>query len=850
MPSRKAQITIFIIIGIFLLFIFSTLIFLTSSLQKKELAKTQERAFDQQFQKEALRLFVEDCLRDELEQGIILLGQQGRLWSDQPGGTLPFVEGVTGSSYQENDNITRVAYGITTKIYPTFPHAYPCQNDSNSPVFCAYTYPTTDLGFGSLPLRPSLINTDLRRYLSTKTHLCVESYIKNNVSTQATIVSSEASVNLEILDEGIAVKANYPLTFQLNGQDYFHLSTFDFFYSTKFKQFLDAAISFPLERDFRYIDFSYNSSTLEAASFTYGSKQQFPGCLPQDNYYLCKHSLFADYYHRLGISFQKEELANGDDLFTFTPALYQIMNNPLSFHFRFIRQNRPPALDYVQRESCPAANYDYLVLKEHNTYGNINITLSAIDADEDNPSLSFDQNSRFPGSSHLKSKTLQIPTDEIVKWPEGLYSLTARARDAFKEDKQDIRILIDYPQKMGLAVSLPYTLRDGPNHISYTNKYHNNHYLVSPEDPLFITLSYPPQSFLKTDPQSIILQYTSPAESFMIPVSAVNYQKLENKNICYALPYVFGVGCSLESYKNHFAQWSPSSFSLPSVKIAGVMGTLSASLTLNYCSATNITSSNQITLSVAACIPHHDPHYPYPYIREDPANYYTYQFNLNKDGTTNFQDFKGKNTSLNPFLADHACCDLAGNIKNANTSCFINPLPACYGRVEGFTITQNPQKTNPQSFFGYVQEQQQVFCDGQRGNICNGEKKYQLYQENLVCGNSSLAGCQSIPASCQNQNAYGFVNKKGKTTGWCYGTLGCSSFCPNDGAHALVFISPGSPPFITPTSLNQFAKEKKITQSQELGMACGCTTETENQPCDQNFDGLFKGKCQSTICKE
>ena len=101
-PSNKrGQITIFIILGLLILISFIFVYSLTSGIKKGQLQETQEKTLTKSFKKEALRIFVEDCLTDELEKGLIIIGKQGRLWNDQPGGTRQFEEGVTGTALGE-----------------------------------------------------------------------------------------------------------------------------------------------------------------------------------------------------------------------------------------------------------------------------------------------------------------------------------------------------------------------------------------------------------------------------------------------------------------------------------------------------------------------------------------------------------------------------------------------------------------------------------------------------------------------------------------------------------------------------------------------------------------------------
>ncbi|HLC91371.1 MAG TPA: hypothetical protein VJI15_06420, partial [Candidatus Nanoarchaeia archaeon] len=120
--KKRGQITMFIILGIVILFIFLFLIQVTSNAVNTRLSTSQEDVLAKIFSKEALRIFVEDCLSDELEEGIKLVGKQSRLWDNQPGGQLHFQDGITGVQYLP-DSESRIAYALTKKPYLTHQNA-------------------------------------------------------------------------------------------------------------------------------------------------------------------------------------------------------------------------------------------------------------------------------------------------------------------------------------------------------------------------------------------------------------------------------------------------------------------------------------------------------------------------------------------------------------------------------------------------------------------------------------------------------------------------------------------------------------------------------------------------------
>ncbi len=77
-PSKQGQVTIFIIIGIVILFIFSGVLYITKVATKEELTAEGEpivAAVPQEFQ--PLQIYTENCLAQVGRRGLLVLGQQG-----------------------------------------------------------------------------------------------------------------------------------------------------------------------------------------------------------------------------------------------------------------------------------------------------------------------------------------------------------------------------------------------------------------------------------------------------------------------------------------------------------------------------------------------------------------------------------------------------------------------------------------------------------------------------------------------------------------------------------------------------------------------------------------------------
>ncbi len=874
--SRKAQITVFIIVGMVVLFMFFFLIMLASSLQKTKLTNAQEQIVTSLFSKEAVRLYVEDCLSDALEEGLTLLGQQGRIWSDQPGGRVSFDNQRTGIIWSGN----RTAYGITFNALSE-PNSYPCSKVFPAPEFCRYIHPDPSSDFGNLEFKPQTLENDLKLYLTQATISCVENFTKTNISSSAKLTSTEMKLKLDLREEGINVQVEYPLSFTIGKDDYFYLSQFDFFYDTDFKQLLDAAVVYPLQFDSRYLDFNYTEETLNKEQFNYASKTFAENCQPVSgqNYYTCSKNSFSDVFTILQIQTEKFPLAFGDDIFVFTAK--NILHNQEDYEFRIARQNRPPALDYVNRMACPAAGYDYLVIPGDEELGDIDISLFALDPDEDIVSYSFDNLPSQLIDTEPNDNLFFVDKTILKNYPSKLYSLTASSSDGNLKDNQTVRILVDQPLNLGVSLNLPYqipllsdttfpagtilpyptlradgtTIPAGPLYaptllprgtlVSYADFLKVSQlYFVTIEDPVFISVNLPQTSLDTTLPQpEITLNYTNPSspnDNFEYSISTLIDPT--SRSGCFSLPWL--KGCNLDAYNSMINKQSiisdwPNLLRNPRLVQSHSLsddfshfreptnnnppGKLNLTINLNYCNTNEKSDSESVDLEVKQCIPHRNPEHPYAYPNHKST------FGLDATGKIDLTKSKSPK-DINPFLATHSCCNDDWIVKQPGEVCFVNPVLGCY---ENFKFHIG----NPDAYL----VEQFTACDGERGNVCGGEKLSRLPKEGsedqLICGN--VFGCAYASSACAGKNAWELI----KDEGWCNGALGCQGICEKEVAAVNVNV-----PRYTSFDINQRAIDRinenaipQPTDNINIGFSCGCTAV--GQSCDSNYNGRFNGKC-------
>ncbi|MBI2666182.1 hypothetical protein HYX13_01070 [Candidatus Woesearchaeota archaeon] len=861
-PSTKAQITIFMILGIIILFVFLFLITLNARVATNSLEESREEIFSKAFRKEALRIFVEDCLRDELRSALRLIGKQGgRIWDDQEGGTEQFASGVGGIFDAHSGD--RVAYGLTRKEYlteePQRGNPYPCNEPvGEAPVFCKYFYPMPEVRFGVPQPWESNIEKDLENYLKINAQSCIEGYLREKVPG-AKLSPEEYTLDVDLRDDGIAVQAFYPLRFGLEGKDYFTLSTFDFLYPSSLRRFLRAVYFQPLYWDWQYVDFAYEDDAerngmLKDASFTASG---------------ITRTTFKTDYDRLGIILEQERVQpTGDTLFTATAPFPHIVDTPGEYVFKFARQNRPPALDYVGRNSCAVGEeqYDYLVVKGANEgLGEIDIKLNAKDPDEEEDGVyvgdeedlkylfSGDDISEFQSylvkedgsaagsptieGTEARGLVMKKPVggeDPILRLDNRIYTITAKVQDKWvekQEDSQEVRILVDNaldPSLAGLSIEYPWgaPLLDASGKI-----------IISEEDPFVIKVKLPEETAAISSVKKITFTGTG-TNSFTTEFSDAGESCVDFPN--------GGNECDLvSSYTDIPFEIPTSSSDFNKIK-ASTSGTFTADFSVNYCDAAaeNIATGSQVIGAVInVCIPYINYNNPYPYIPE--KNFHQNMFT--GDATTGYTlVMDGALPKLNlevtsPYQATHfsefACCNNDGTIKTTSPQNCQGP-PNCLDLPNGFTSDQE----------GYLLVEHIGICTA--GNFCDNTVPT-LFEDLMICGDPDKniaclrkSGGTGIDLQCEGQNAWDYHDNI-----FCGGieTMGCSKECDVSSSNRVYINIPLKDNDGNFISIADYVKSNNGNLPSGFGARCqaNCPSNAwyKDTDSENRNDGIFSEAC-------
>ncbi len=744
--NRQGQITIFMILGIVILVVFLFLMAIVNSSQKSNLKTEQEKIFETIYPKAGINLFLEDCLQDPLADAITTISKQGRLWEGiNPGGFIPFEDGKSGTYASDG---TPVAYGLMYIPFSTNPNAYPCSSEENGPEFCQYQYPDTMVKFGSLAIDPSILQEDIQRYLESEVVSCAKSLARDKISPDASVEVPDPQFVVHLKEDGVSVEATIPFSLTLHGVHYFTTSSFALSHPTSLLSIVDKAAYFPLQADRDYVNFVFSKEKediLINRDYTFASKGDVKDSLgqsiclstvdPGKNYLLCTQKLPAG-YASLGLEMTTEITKNGDTIYSFSSP---------QASYRFARQNRPPALDYINRSACLVGGYDYLAIEGDPLLGKIDIKAESRDPDETEPENKIVADS----SSGLVNEDKTYKEHFLVSKPQaGKYTLKATASDGKLEDFQDVRVLVDNPITATLTVKHNYE----PELPRETDK---GTALVSAEDPISVSVGLPKPSLTKIPPE-VHFKYTSNGQE-------INLDTLVNTGVS-SPSFIFPL--KLQNPSTQITSITTASlfdFHPFALVPAPAPGELTLDYTINYCEKVKQTGTSSVPVYVAPCLPHRNPDHPFPYPNQDLVD-------KDRDGLPD-RDGSGEiHEPLDPFLANHTCC-LGDSDKpeawsiaqpDEQIACFRDKMNenaafGCFGDTnslgKGFLLEKRNFEVR--------------YCDGTRGNTCEELSQYEAEAQNK-CGNSNLATCSAVASSCQDQvpwsHGIGY---------WCDGDVGC-----------------------------------------------------------------------------
>jgi hypothetical protein len=395
---KKSQITLFIIVGIVMLIIFSLLYIM---LMKGSQGKANQGVEDTKAGSalgEKYEGFMDLCIEETAKEAIYLLGMQGgAIYDYQASGTKEY-QGPPGTPYGEfilpyeiNEVVYNVSYGITMPVQDDFhsdPPFYPygftklVRNpvEQVGPEFknTLGNYPTNPLTplcdyFGEnspnkqgmhfacetydipSPNSKDSIQEYIEDYIEDNLHYCAN-YSTFKELTGSEIVYGDVNTTILFADDTITIDATYPVEISIKGTDtIINLESYSVKLKTRLKQIHELA-SHIIEKDVNDVFFHMirDAGLLTDCQSRTGGNE---ACLKEGMLIRRK----VDPCLRSGLCPEKGRF---DDIVYITDTKVGLGGQP--YIFQFAVENRPPALDLLSESiGVSGAGYNYVTYIGH-----------------------------------------------------------------------------------------------------------------------------------------------------------------------------------------------------------------------------------------------------------------------------------------------------------------------------------------------------------------------------------------------------------------------------------------------------------------------------------------------------
>jgi len=411
MMQRNSQVTVFIIIGLLLLFALGMVLFLRNQVNEITLQKNLEAVGDLFRQHGKYHRYVDSCMKHATEEGLFLIGQQGGVIYDYQstggkkylGPTNGFVYGKYVLPNKFNDIYYNMSYGITmsqlgSTYHPDVPfYPYGLTKLINNPKTINPMYHNM---FGNYPRNPfaplcdyygenkrgqseavacetydSNNNLDLNSvqeyleaYIENRTLKCIKLERLPELEENK-IQMGNITANVTFGEEHVFVNIELPMRIEIgNVKTVVKLREFHVKYNIRLKK-IHELVSHLIDKDVNNIFFNMvrHARTLNDCRDITGGNSL---CL--------KPGMKVSKISNVCLGTELCEEGNYDDVLVITDEESRMSGRP--YTFKIAIENRPPALNLIRREvGTGSYHYDFVVFVGET----IEITPAGVDPDED-----------------------------------------------------------------------------------------------------------------------------------------------------------------------------------------------------------------------------------------------------------------------------------------------------------------------------------------------------------------------------------------------------------------------------------------------------------------------------------
>ncbi|MBW2979469.1 hypothetical protein DRZ77_03000 [Candidatus Woesearchaeota archaeon] len=358
---RRAQITIFIVLGLTVIITFFLLFYLAEQTAEQKASREIQKVIKRAMSVSAFRFFTEECLRSTLEDAILNISKRGGQY--KPKNSIKF----------NNENVS-----ILITIDEPIPEDYPCTGQNyDPPDYCRFKLNQPAFAGIATNLSTTSIANEIKKYIEENAIKCINTTALESVTGYDLNITTIKPI-VKLLRTSVRAKLQFVLSARLKGKEIPILENTPWVeVKTRLYQIINPILGNSLNSDWTNATSNF-TATLEENSNTY---------LLEGN-----------------LTIIKKELGSAD-IFIIKDNLYKIKNQPLIF--QFARKNRPPILSYISRYPQKQGDdtYDVLIIEGENlSIDDLNISYA--DPDEDSITKSFP--SSIPSSLGYHNLTFTI----------------------------------------------------------------------------------------------------------------------------------------------------------------------------------------------------------------------------------------------------------------------------------------------------------------------------------------------------------------------------------------------------------------------------------------------------------
>jgi hypothetical protein len=395
MYKKRGQITLFILLGIILLFAFGFLLYIKAKVQTNDLANQAKKTPSEYVKPERLNEYVSSCLDEAAKEGLLLIGLQGGNIYEYQNGTTK-IETIKYIPLEFNNISTNVSYGlIWDSKFPDFSPStakylvpfYPGPNldllsyygNNNLSYLCQPNGPNQDIsGIGLERLKgetcifsdskksgygPNSIQEQLSFFISKKLKSCID--LSSIPELRGKVVEQgQYKVSVLLGSDDVLITASIPLKLTEEGTLVNKQLSFSSLQKIRLKRIYEFAHAL-VELDKKKVKFYKNNMSEVVYTLSNRYKSGF------------SITTFCPY-----CNFTQNTGYTNDQIVTITDSNSRLYGS--SYVFRFAVENRYPALDNIYTP-LHTDKYDYIV-GEGQT---IKFTPQGYDPDETNLSYNY-----------------------------------------------------------------------------------------------------------------------------------------------------------------------------------------------------------------------------------------------------------------------------------------------------------------------------------------------------------------------------------------------------------------------------------------------------------------------------